>query len=162
MMGFLDVARIEVPASVADDANSFLRAAGQQGYEAFSLWVGIREGSTFRVRQNIVPRQEGHRSESGVWVSVGSVELHNLNLWLYENEMLLVAQLHSHPTEAFHSELDDTFPIATTVGSLSIVIPDFARNRFQIERCAVFRLSRANRWEELSPSAVSSLIFMVD
>src|SRR5579863_599742 len=36
------------------------------------------------------------------------------------------AQVHTHPGEAFHSAMDDRWPIVSQPGFLSIVIPDFA------------------------------------
>ena len=36
--------------------------------------------------------------------------------------------------------VDDALPIATTVGCLSLVIPNFAREPFALDQCAVYRL----------------------
>jgi len=53
---------------------------------------------------------------------------------------------------------DDAFPIATTAGSLSLVIPDFASRPFALPECAVYRLSATGKWEKLSAWDVISLI----
>ena len=162
MRGFLDVSEVRVPRSVVEEANSHLRKVGQLGLEGFSLWAGKHRGERFLVESNIVPVQEGHRSSSGVYVSVGSRELHRINVWLFENSMTLIAQLHSHPTEAYHSDTDDAFPIATTVGSLSIVIPDYAREPFSLIRSAVYRLIPDHGWVFMPPNEVTKLVTIVE
>ncbi|HEY2053445.1 MAG TPA: hypothetical protein VGH14_05875 [Solirubrobacterales bacterium] len=68
--------------------------------------------------------------------------LHELNLWLYEHHETLAVQVHAHPTDAFHSETDDAFPIVTALGGFSIVAADFARKGLLCADTAVYRLSR--------------------
>ena len=76
--------------------------------------------------------------------------------------MQLIAQLHSHPGEAYHSELDDELPIATTAGCLSLVVPDFAREPFALRRCAVYRLMPGKGWGKLTGAETSRLISVID
>jgi hypothetical protein len=162
MNGFLDVSRVEVPRTVVEEAQSHLREVGKHGLEGFSLWAGKRIGQLFRVEENIVPVQMGHRSPEGVYVSVGPQELHRINVWLYEHNLTLFAQLHSHPTEAYHSDTDDTYPIATTVGSLSIVVPNYARQPFSLISSAVYRLIPQRGWVFIPPHEVVQLITIVE
>jgi hypothetical protein len=162
MKGFLGIERIMVPQEVVDGTIEFLRHRGTMGLEAFALWAGVAEGNIFYVRANIIPAQSGHSSDEGVCVSVGPEELHRLNVWLYENKMGLIAQIHSHPTEAYHSETDDAYPIATTVGCISIVIPNFARQSFSVGRCAIYRLDESKEWSYLDTPEVSKLIYIID
>jgi hypothetical protein len=74
--------------------------------------------------------------------------------------LTLLAQIHSHPAEAYHSDTDDAFPIATAAGSLSLVIPDFAARPFALPECAVYRLSATGVWEKLSAWDVLSLFHL--
>ncbi|HEY6183484.1 MAG TPA: Mov34/MPN/PAD-1 family protein [Terriglobales bacterium] len=129
--------------------------------EGFALWVGNREERTFYVRETIIPAQQGHSCEDGVCVTVGPDELHRLNVQLYAQKMSIIAQLHSHPGSAYHSETDDSFPIATTVGCLSLVIPDFACFPFSLGRCAVYRLTAEGAWSFVVPSDVEKLVTIV-
>jgi Prokaryotic homologs of the JAB domain len=160
MRGLAHIKKVIVPASCVEEAHSHLRRVGHEGYEGFALWAGESEGDTFLVRANIIPEQRGLRSDLGVCVVVGGDELHRINVWLYEHGLTLIAQLHSHPDEAYHSETDDTYPIATTTGSLSLVIPDFARDPFSLANCAVYRLLPPSGWVELSQDGASSLIVL--
>jgi hypothetical protein len=158
--GFLDLERIIVPKSLAVAANDHLRVAGRGGCEAFALWAGRRTGAVFQVLETIIPPQRAGEADGGVFVSVDSEALFRLNMHLYDRELALVAQLHSHPGEAYHSETDDTYPIATTAGALSLVIPDFAAHPFAVERCAIYRLIAGEGWVAIPRAEAARLIHL--
>jgi hypothetical protein len=121
------IERFAVPADVVADTERSLSQAGREGYELFVLWSGIQSGPLFRVQTAHVPKQTSYRRKSGLCVRVEGDALHKLNAWLFEHGETLAAQVHAHPTDAYHSETDDTYPIVTTLGGLSLVIPDFCR-----------------------------------
>lgn len=112
---------------------------GAKGFEMFVFWSGVFAGDgRFLVHSAHVPRQTATRSRDGLTVRVEGEALHRLNVWLYEHTQILAAQVHAHPTDAYHSETDDTFPIVTALGGLSLVVPDFCR-------CDLFTDSAAYR-----------------
>lgn len=158
MSGFTHVRFIQVPDQLVQAAHTHLQHVGRQGLEGFALWAGVLDGERFLVRATYIPAQQGLRLDTGVCVTVDGGELHRINVWLYTEQFRLIAQLHSHPGEAYHSKTDDTFPIATTVGSLSLVIPDFAREPFSLSHCAIYRLSPQARWLPLTAVEVAQLI----
>ncbi|HEX8459354.1 MAG TPA: Mov34/MPN/PAD-1 family protein [Pyrinomonadaceae bacterium] len=162
MKGLAHVNRVIVPRLCVEEAHAHLALVGRQGFEGFALWAGALEGDVFRVSDTIIPEQKGLRSDLGVCVSVDGRELHRINVWLHSRGLTLVAQLHSHPTEAYHSDTDDTYPIATTTGSLSLVVPDFAVAPFSLEDCAIYRLLPPLSWVELSPEDAARLIVIED
>jgi len=118
-----------------------LRKAGRAGYELFVLWSGIAMEEEIHVRTCHVPYQTSSKTRSGLLVRVEGQALHELNIWLYEHGETLAAQVHAHPTRAFHSDTDDTYPIVTTLGGLSLVVPDFARRGVLVPGSAAYRLS---------------------
>lgn len=156
------VKRVVVPRELADGANSHLREAGQRSCEAFALWAGSRQDSVFLVKELIIPAQQALAFEDGVCVTVASPELFRINVHLHNEGLELIAQLHSHPNEAYHSETDDRYPIATRAGALSIVVPNFARATFAIESSAVFRLSARSEWIAMSADEACRLIRVAD
>ena len=158
MTGLLHITRVIVPHNKAEAAHSHLRKIGRQGSEAVALWVGVVRENSFEVRETIIPKQTPQRTPTGILFTVSPQELHRINVWLHENEMQIIAQLHSHPQEAYHSELDDELPLATTVGCLSLVIPNFARDPFSLRRCAIYRLIPDQGWTQLSPAETARLI----
>jgi hypothetical protein len=139
------IRRFVVSARDLERTGKALRHAGHDGYELFVLWTGVIHGDVLRVRTCHVPRQTSRKTRNGLLVRVEAQALHELNVWLYEHGEVLAAQVHAHPTDAFHSDTDDTFPIVTTAGGLSLVVPDFALDGVLTPSSAAFRLT-SNGW----------------
>jgi hypothetical protein len=95
---------------------------------------------------------------NGVCVVIEGTALAKLNAYLYKKQLKLIAQVHSHPGAAYHSAMDDEYAVATKVGCLSLVVPDFATQPFSLRECAVYRLSKAGRWTKLSNRKKCKLI----
>ena len=140
-----------VPRNVVAYTENDLRAAGRKGFELFVFWTGAVDGDRFVVRHGHVPKQTASRTRRGLSVRVEGQALHELNVWLFDNEEVLGVQIHAHPTDAFHSETDDTFPIVTTLGGLSLVVPDFCRAGL-LTGSAPFRLSPQGWTQSLRPA----------
>jgi hypothetical protein len=158
MRGLAHLNAVLVPRRCVAEAYAHLALVGRQGLEGFALWAGTADGDVFQVSDTIIPEQTGLRTDLGVCVTVDGRELHRINVWLYGRGLTLAAQLHSHPTDAYHSGTDDAYPIATMTGSLSLVIPDFARASFSLETCAIYRLLPPRGWVELRPEEAKRLI----
>jgi len=76
--------------------------------------------------------------------------------YLRQYKLKLVAQIHSHPREAFHSIADDQWAIVRREGALSIVVPDFATHttpeNFMLD-ARFYQLSQSDQWFELEDIA---------
>lgn len=162
MIGLLGIRRVLVPRMKIIESHAHLQRVGAEALEGFVLWAGSLSGDTFCVQETVIPVQTGLRIAGGVCVSVGAEELHRINVWLYKHKLTLIAQLHSHPTNAFHSETDDSFPIVTTVGGFSIVVPNFARQQIRPNDCAVYRLLPQQGWVRMVARDVRETIFVVE
>lgn len=158
MTGFLDIDCVRVPREAVTEGHRFLRLAGQQHMEGICLWVGYREGTSFIVSDLLIPKQRGVSSDSGLCAIIHGDELGRIGRMLYEAKKLLFGQLHTHPTEAYHSVTDDENSIVTTLGGLSLVIPDFAVRPFELDNCAIYRLDADGIWAEMHPRAAAELI----
>lgn len=159
MNTFESITRFRVPANICDETDAQLREAGKIRAERFVLWSGVIIGSDFQVRTMHVPRQTAYRLPEGLCVRVEGAELHRLNVWLFENQERLAVQVHAHPTDAYHSETDDTYPIVTTRGGLSLVIPDFARAGVRGPGTALYRLGMSG-WDEVTPTIAQALLLL--
>lgn len=151
-MRLADVQCFRVTKEVVQKSEERIRQAGREGYELFILWSGVQEGDRFTVRTPHVPKQESFRIRGReLLVQVEGEALHQLNAWLYEAHEMLGIQVHSHPTEAFHSDTDDKFAMVTTLGGLSIVVPDFGSRGLITQGTAVYRLDPSG-WIEANPA----------
>jgi hypothetical protein len=137
--------------------NDALREAGRDGFELFVLWTGVARGKRFDVGHVHVPRQTSFQEEEGLHVRVDGDELHKLNVWLFENGETLGVQVHTHPRKAYHSETDDTYPMVTSMGGLSIVVPNFGDRGVLGPGTAVYRLGESG-WTRLPSPAADYLI----
>ena len=148
-MNLVGVRTFSISEELIEKTESTLRAAGNDGYEMFVLWSGRLEGERFSFCTAHAPRQTSYRTKEGLSVKVHGSELHRLNVWLFENQETLAAQVHAHPNDAFHSHTDDTYPIVTTRGGLSLVAADFARDGLLSDTSALYRLEE-HGWDEVS------------
>lgn len=151
MKTFSSICEFIVPERICDETDRLLREAGVGQNERFVLWSGVIDKERFLIRTIHSPKQTAYQLERGLCVRVEGDELDRLNRWLYQNGERLAVQVHSHPTEAFHSDTDDAFPMVTTRGGLSLVVPDFCRYGVRGPNTALYRLASAG-WEELSPT----------
>jgi len=143
-----------IPDQVLDDTRSFLHKRGEKGLEGVVLWIGkLVDETTAAVLGAYVPEQVGRRSELGVSVEVTQAGLSRLISELPEGVFVLI-RVHSHPTDAYHSELDDENMLISHANAISIVVPFFARSPIELERCSVNELHHDAGWVELEPAEV--------
>ena len=138
-----------VPLELVDQTLEPLQKAGRKGYEAFVLWGGRLDESGYRLvfESAYFPSQTTSRAEDGLLVVVEGDALFRVNRAFYKEGLTLAAQVHSHPTDAYHSDTDDAYPLMTLVGGLSGVVPDFGRGgRDRLEDWAWYRLVGAGEW----------------
>ena len=146
--GLLDVRAFIIPSSILSETIDFLREVGVKGFEGFVLWTGqLSDPHTFRFGHAIVPEQRAMMTESGLLVTVEGKALFEVNKAAHTHNEILAAQIHSHPTDAYHSSTDDAFPLVTLVGALSVVVPNFGKNALRdIDLWAWYRLSKRGKW----------------
>jgi hypothetical protein len=154
------IRHFRVPSNLVRTTEQELRKAGRDGYELFVLWSGTIAGDAFEVETVHVPEQTSYKTKGGLLVRVEGEALHELNVWLYEHKRVLAAQVHAHPTHAFHSDTDDAFPIVTELGGLSLVAPDFAQRGILCEGAAGYRVTPGG-WLEIRPDTLTNVIQII-
>lgn len=143
------MSEVTVAAGVVEGTLTELRAGGAAGCERLVLWLGRRRDGGFNVTGGIVPPQECERDRFLVPPSGMAAVFDKLRC----ERLVVVAQVHSHPGDAFHSEADDELAMVRHKGAFSIVVPRFARGvsvHSFLRDAAVFRLSGDNIWEPMS------------
>ncbi|MCB4803719.1 proteasome lid subunit RPN8/RPN11 [Methylobacterium brachiatum] len=151
-----------IPRACADEAQQHMHSVGRDGHEGLALWVGRQDGERFQVEQTWIPAQRHIRTDDGVCVCIGPDELHRINVRLHREKLTLLGQIHSHPGRAYHSDADDAYAIATAVGSLSLVVPDYAVRPFALTDIAAYRLEARARWARVPRSALLQLLTITD
>ena len=159
MNTFESIREFIVPSGICDETDLQLRKGGQGGNERWVLWSGVVNQHLFSVSTMHVPRQIAYRSAVGLSIHVDADELHRLNVWLYHNGERLGVQVHSHPMDAYHSTTDDKYPMVTTLGGLSLVVPYFGKYGVRGTQTALFRLGFTG-WQRLSVEESKTLLCM--
>lgn len=154
---------ISVTRATIDQMLETMREFGSNGWEVLVLWVGDIEPNTGKahVVQAFVPKQKAISNEDGVGYFVNSETLFELNRDLSETGLRLIAQVHSHPREAYHSEADDRYAIVTAEGGLSLVVPNFGQAPAHPSAWAVYRL-HGRAWQEVGTKEVGTLFKVID
>lgn len=148
----LDIYRLH-PA-VWPRTRELLRESGKHGYEAVVLWLGtVLDDTTAQISVALAPRQIAYRSAYGCAVEVPPQEIDRLVSALGPGQFVL-ARVHTHPSAAYHSPVDDQNRIIGHVGAISVVVPYFAAGADELPDCSVNELQADGTWLELTPDEV--------
>ena len=137
-----------VSKSALEKTIEFLKISEKEQSEVVILWSGEIKGRTARIKTAWLPFQY---SDVGFFMIPGD-ELFKLNRSIFEYGERLVAQVHTHPTLAFHSDTDSEYSVTSMENGLSIVVPHFgATNINSYLECAYY-IYKDGKWVKLSPS----------
>lgn len=151
-----------VPRRVLDSTRAFLFARGASGSEAVVVWIGrVVDDVTAEITEAFAPEQIAHKSEHGVAVEVTQEGLTRLIAALKPGEFV-VCRVHSHPGDAYHSDLDNLNMLISHQGAISIVVPDFAWKAIDLTGCSVNELDHGRGWRQLTQNEVTARFRVVN
>jgi proteasome lid subunit RPN8/RPN11 len=141
------------PLSLVELTLAQLRDAGENQRECVMLWLGRRAGERLRIHQAYRPIQNAAEDMFEI-PPTGMAALHGE---LRKHRLMVAAQVHSHPAEAFHSKADDRWAIIRHEGALSLVVPYFASETTSsnfMDQTKVYRFTATARWVEVPRAEV--------
>jgi hypothetical protein len=154
----LSAQRFEMPRDLAEGCYTALRERGHEGDELFIALSAVRENDgVVNFKRGLLPSQECLHTPSGLLVIIPGDAIFALNRDCYDHGELLAAQIHAHPGSAYHSDADDALALVRLPGSLSIVVPDFARGPLRRRRWSVHRRNLDGSWSPL-PSDIELVV----
>lgn len=124
-----------------------MRICGQKDRECVVYLCGkLTDSPTARATATYHPAHVG----SATAYEVPVLELVRLNDWLRKNECSVLAQVHTHPGQAFHSGTDDRWPTIETIGFLSLVVPSFCRHGLEdLSGCYLAEYRGSGSWRHV-------------
>lgn len=134
--------------SIVEVTLGWLRDAGHTRRECVALWLGHRGPATIDVVDAYRPEQTAEIDMFHI-PRRGMTELHTA---LRQRRLMVAAQVHSHPAEAFHSKADDRWAIVRHEGALSLVVPRFALQTTTqnfLAHTKVYRFTATSLWQEI-------------
>jgi sugar phosphate isomerase/epimerase len=126
-----------------------LQEAGRRGCECVVLWLGSGQDDRIDIRMVYRPDQITQAD----MFRIPSESMAKIFDIIDKHEVMIAAQVHSHPREAFHSRADDHWAIVRHLDALSLVVPDFGLRtsvKTFFHDMKSYQLNAANRWGELS------------
>ena len=99
-----------------------LRSGGLRGHERVALWLAPAVEKPHRVSEVFEPEQDTAKD----YFRLPPQSMKALMIRLKTGRLKVVAQIHTHPGRAYHSDVDAEWAIVRHVGALSLVIPRFA------------------------------------
>lgn len=145
--------QFKIPEQVLTETLDLLAEPGRLGFEAVVVWIGVADDAgTMRVTHPVRPEQHSVRLVDGsVGVTIPPHAITDL-VRLLDADSLVVARLHTHPSDAYHSHVDDTNMLISHPGAISIVVPNYASS-VSFEDCSVYELEPRG-WRPLFPDEV--------
>jgi proteasome lid subunit RPN8/RPN11 len=138
--------RVFIPSLIIDHTELGLRQAGVHGDEGFAIWAGTLSGGDAHVATLVMPSASGGPTR-------GEISAHttaHVLMALDERDLVPVVQLHSHPRNAFLSDVDVIRPLVAIPGFISIVVPNFGFvDLADVALWSAHEYGSPERWREL-------------
>lgn len=136
-----------VPRGVVDRT---IDALSGTNAEVFVLWTEPLPPArdNCRISRAIVPDQEPHVGDRGVYVHVPGDELTRIAFDNHERGERNAVQIHTHPSaDTTMSALDVQWEVVVHAGALSIIVPDYCRGGIDsLMRASVYEREEGGRW----------------
>lgn len=138
--------------SVINETESCFRSHPHS--ETIVYWTGIFDGNTAIVRSCIFPERFQENNRWG-YTYVDFKTAFDIGKLVHKRKEFLMIQLHTHPFEAFHSPIDNRFPISHRVGFISIVVPFYGQLPLKDQsNWKVYQYKGEGKWRQLSQRQV--------
>ena len=126
--------------------------------ERVVLWLGRRRHvDTIRVHEVYLPIQETDAD----YFRIPSQGMAALFEHMRAVRLMVAAQVHTHPGDAFHSSADDRWAIVRHQGGLSLVVPWFCQTTTQasfFDDAKVYRLDAGDLFVHVDADAAYQVI----
>lgn len=139
--------RIICSSAIITDTLAILRTGGHRREERVALWLASA-GS--KVPADVVEVYEPDQIAEIDFFKLPAESMRALMSHLAATRRRIVAQIHTHPGRAFHSEADAAWAIVRHTGALSLVLPTFARSTTLqnfLMQVRIYEFSPTGEWD---------------
>lgn len=148
---------LNISTQILAETIKHLNLRGSAKAERVVLWLGTESADQSAIAEVFVPIQE-----TGAYRFVIPPEgMREILQHLRATSSKIIAQVHSHPQEAFHSVVDDAEALVRHEGALSLVLPRFALHTSPesfFQDAAIYELSARDTWDEVPATKMNILI----
>jgi hypothetical protein len=152
---FARIEQFELPWLLLQQTVEILRREGRFEVESLLFWVGRVLGTTAALSHIIVPKGHGV-FQHPLQVRVDEAVMAAVCELIDPPERVLLAQVHTHIGEAFHSRADDQNSLDTP-GYLSLVVPYAAKDDVaEWERWGFFECLGSQQFRRMAAQEIAS------
>ena len=140
---------LEISEGLLEETINRLKASPDK--EKVILWLGKRTSTSFVVNEIFTPIQITDED----FFRIPEEGMNQLMTHLRQHRNMIVAQIHTHPNDAFHSHADDEWAIVRHLGAYSLVLPVFCSSTNKdnfLQMVATFVLNNSNKWKKVRNS----------
>lgn len=155
------ISRYYISRHLFGESVKVLRKRGRRKQEGLVLWAGAPSPNAEEayIVSYVVP-QRGHW---GGGVRLNARALLKLSGELEKRDLILLAQVHSHPGNFGHSWGDEERATSFRLGYISIVVPNFALTEIHdLSLCYVYEYKGNWKWRLLDRNEVALRFFIED
>lgn len=140
-----------IPTAVLNETQRYIEEHGERGHEAYVLWTGSIADNEAYVTTCIYPDTDTRHGG----VDVPRSKMREILTELHDRDQIVIAQAHSHPGVARHSQLDEEKPVSFHEGFASIVVPDFGETSiYDLRDCGVYIYTQQEQWRLLDDDEI--------
>lgn len=140
---------LKIPKKIIEESLSNFRNSHRK--EKVILWLGRKVHPYYVVEELYIPIQITDVD----YFKIPEVGMISLMGHLRQSRKMIVAQIHTHPFDAYHSEADSNWAIIRHIGAYSLVLPFFSittdLDNF-LDNVVTFVLNESNEWIDVSNS----------
>lgn len=136
----------------------YLRVAGRRHSEGIVLWFAPRSARR-AICKVLVPMHKASNDYFDI-TPEGNRQLREL---CQREKLILEAQVHTHPFDAFHSTADDRLAVVRHVHALSVVLPNFAATTTVdnfLTQSASFMLTQEDSWVHIPLAELRKILLI--
>jgi hypothetical protein len=152
--------RLLVSGSVLERSRELLDACRVCSVECCLLWYGyVLDTDACIVTTCVRPAQASYATN----YEIPAEAMREVRRRVKPHRLLLLVQIHSHPTRAFFSERDEAHALNNRAGALNMIVPDYGSARWiDTERFCMVERTAANQWKQWSPEDWGRLVTIPD
>lgn len=152
---FARIEQFELPRLLLQETVEVLRREGRYEVESLVFWAGRLSGTIAALSHIIIPKGPGV-FQHPLQVRVDEAVMAAVCELIDPPERVLLAQVHTHIGEAFHSRADDQNSLDTP-GYLSLVVPHAAKDdAAEWKRWGIFECLGSQRFRQITPHEIAS------
>ena len=142
--------KLLLSAACVDGLADCLAPATRKGHEGVAYLFGRTDGSTTLAISAMRPEADTTRGS----FHVDSRAMSHVVRAATNFGLQVVAQVHTHPGEAYHSDGDIEGARIRYAGYASIVLPEYGRHLPRFDGAAVYLLDNRDNWVELDAAEI--------